>query len=235
MVLFLLCVVSFDPHAVSGLLPWLFFPVVLVTRAGIPARWVLRRLWVLAPFPLLVGLFNPLLDTQPMLLLDGLTIGGGWFSWLSILLRFLLAMSVLLVLVATTSLPELGRAAERLGTPRIFVTQILLMYRYLFVLTDEAERMARARDLRSFGGHGRGWSIYARLVGHLLLRAVGRAERIHQAMLCRGFKGTFPTTRASRLQAGDWTFLVGWSLVFVAVRFLNPVERLGAWIIGSGA
>ncbi|MBF0192017.1 MAG: cobalt ECF transporter T component CbiQ, partial [Magnetococcales bacterium] len=140
--IFLLCIVSFDPHTVGGLLPFLFFPLVLVTRAGVPPRWVLRRLLVLAPFPLLVGLFNPLLDTQPMTLTDGWLIGGGWFSWLSILLRFVLAVSALLALVATTSLPDLGRAAERLGTPRIFVTQILLLYRYLFVLTDEAVHVA---------------------------------------------------------------------------------------------
>ncbi|MBF0137681.1 MAG: cobalt ECF transporter T component CbiQ [Magnetococcus sp. DMHC-1] len=230
--LFLLCVLSFDKYAVSGLLPFFLFPLILVARAELSSRWLLHRLLLLAPLPLLIGLFNPFLDTRPIPVTDSLTIGGGWLSLLSIGLRFLLAMSAILVLTATTRLPDLGRAAERLGVPRIFVTQILLLYRYLFVLVQEAEQMARARNLRSFGRRGQGWSIHARLVGHLLLRAMHRAERVHQAMLCRGFHGSFPVAEATRLQSGDWRFLIVWLLILSGLRFGQPVVPLGALILG---
>ncbi|MBF0177069.1 MAG: cobalt ECF transporter T component CbiQ [Magnetococcales bacterium] len=232
--LFLLCVVSFDKYAVSGLLPFFLFPVVLSVRAGIPVRWLLRRLLVLAPFPLLVGLCNPLLDTHLIFLGDDFALRGGWFSLASILLRFLLAVSALLVLMATTTVPELGRAAEQLGAPRLFIAQILLLYRSLFLLTDEAMRMLRAKNLRSCGREGHGWRVHGRLVGSLLLRTLQRGERMQRAMLCRGFHGTLPTLRTAHWRAGEWSFLLGWSLLFGACRFLAPVQQVGDWMMGSG-
>jgi hypothetical protein len=67
--------------------------------------------------------------------------------------------------------------------PDVLVTQLLLLYRYIFVLGGETMRMARARALRSFGSAGMGLGVYAQILGHLLLRTYARAQRITRRCL----------------------------------------------------
>ena len=73
--------------------------------------------------------------------------------------------------------------------PRVFTAQLLFLQRYLFVLAEEALRMSTAHRLRAAPGRRLALSLYASLMGQLLLRAFDRAARVHQAMLARGFDG----------------------------------------------
>jgi len=89
----------------------------------------------------------------------------------------------------TTPFPELLRVLRAIHTPALLVTTLALMYRYLFVLADEAQRMRRARQSRTLRpGRGRIWRLLATVVGQLFVRATGRAERIYAAMCARGWR-----------------------------------------------
>jgi cobalt/nickel transport system permease protein len=187
--LFLLTVVSFPPYEVAALIPFFLFPVLLMTLGEIPAWFILRKILFVSPFALLIGIFNPFLDTRTVAVIAGLPISAGWMSFVSILLKFVLTTGAALLLVATTSFPGICHALRRLDFPSLFVSQLLFLYRYLFVLAEEAMRIARARDIRSFGRRGSGVAVFVRLVGVLFLRTVDRAERIYCAMLSRGFQG----------------------------------------------
>ena len=83
--------------------------------------------------------------------LFGIHVSGGWVSFFSILLKFFLTMCSALLLISTTSFPGICHALRKLGIPEIFISQLLFLYRYIFVLVEETLRMVRARDLRSFG------------------------------------------------------------------------------------
>ncbi len=109
--------------------------------------------------------------------------------------------------------------------------QLLLLYRYLFVLTEEAARLVRARALRSFGRRGMGVRVYGSMVGHLLLRTLDRARRIHRAMLARGFDGEIRTLRPLRIGAAEVAFVLGWSAVFLALRWVNLPRLLGSLFV----
>jgi cobalt/nickel transport system permease protein len=154
---FILVVVSFGRYEISALLPFGLFPLSLILLADLPPGTLLKKLLLAAPFALCVGIFNPFFDRQVLLQFGPLEISGGWVSFASILLRFTLTVLAALVLIATTSFTGVCRALDRLGAPKIFVLQLLFLYRYLFVLIDEAQRLVRARALRSFGGRGT-WS-----------------------------------------------------------------------------
>ena len=225
-------VISFDNYAVTALTPFFIFPVVMATLGGLPPRYLIRKIALLSPFALVVGLFNPLFDREVLLQLGGIGITGGWISFASIALRALLTISSALILVGVTGFTPLCRALEQLGTPRLFVVQLLFLYRYLFILTDEGIRLSRARGLRSFGGRGLGIGSFAPLVGHLLLRTWSRAERIHGAMLARGFSGEFHTSRECRFGAKELLFLGGWSALFVILRLYNLPQLLGTLVTG---
>jgi cobalt/nickel transport system permease protein len=123
-------------------------------------------------------------------------------------------------------------ALERLGMPQAFAVQLLVLYRYIFVLGEETSRAVRARELRTFGNQGRGMTSYASLLGHLLLRTWLRAERIHMAMLARGFTGSFHSHRRCRFGGREVTFLLGWSALFLTLRLENLPRVLGSLVLG---
>lgn len=230
--LFVVCVVSFPKYAVSPLLPFLLFPLVLATEGRVPLPWLAARLLAAAPFALMVGAFNPLLDRTP-LAIAGLAVAGGWVSYASIIMRFLLTTGAALVLIATTGFTDVAHALRRMGVPAVFATQLLFLYRYLFVLAEEALTMSRARLVRSFGRRGTGLRSFGPLLGSLLLRTYSRSQRIHAAMLLRGFDGTVRTRRALRLHAPDILFVLAWTTLLVLFRSFDVPALLGALISGA--
>lgn len=227
---FLVAVVSFDRYQVSALLPFLLFPVSLAALGNLPFGYLLRKLILVAPFAFFVALPNPWMDRAPLVHLGPVVVSGGWVSFTSILFRFALTVGAALVLIATTSFSGVCAALERVGVPRALAVQLLFLHRYLFVLTEEAGRLTRARRLRSFGRRGMGIRVYANLVGHLLLRTLARAQRIHLAMLARGFDGSIHLRRPLRIRWADAAFTLGWSAAFVLLRLYNVPRALGALV-----
>lgn len=230
--LFIVAVVSFGKYQLLPMLPFLLFPVALASDAGVPGRWITTRLLAAAPFAVLVGAFNPLLDRAVVAHVGGLAVTGGWVSYGSIIARFLLTTAAALVLIATTSFAGVANALQRLGVPEVFATQLLFLYRYVFVLAEEALSMQRARDLRSFGRRGSGIRVFGRMLGGLLLRTYARAQRIYAAMLLRGFDGRVRVRRKLKLRASDVAFVAGWAALFVLFRLVDVPGVLGAFITG---
>lgn len=227
---FLVCVVSFGKYALLPMLPFVLFPVALIAEAALPARFLLRKVLAVAPFALAVGVFNPLLDRTVVATVAGIDVSGGWVSFGSILLRVLLTTIAALTLIATTGMPGVCAALQRLGMPDVLTTQLLLLYRYIFVLAEETMRMARARALRSFGRRGMGLRTYVSMLGNLLLRTYARADRVYRAMLARGFDGRVRATAAGAFGLRDALFVVGWSAAFVFFRAYNVPLLLGTVI-----
>ena len=230
--IFMVSVVSFGRYELSALIPFSVFPVAVVALGELPAGYLLRKVVLVCPFALLVGICNPVFDRAVLMHLGPFAITGGWISCASIVMRAALTIAAALVLVAVTGFPAICRALESLGMPRAFAVQLMFLYRYLFVLTEEGGRAARARELRLFGNSGRSLASYASLIGHLLLRTWLRAERIHMAMLARGFTGVFHGGGQSRFGAAELLFLAGWSAFFLTLRLHNGAQLLGSLVTG---
>lgn len=150
--------------------------LIIAAVSTVPWRFILKRLLLLEPLALgiaVMALFQP----------NGTTI------FLSIVTRSTLCLFTVILLSNTTPFEDLLRAMSRLGVPRILITILALMYRYLFVLIDEGERLARARMSRTFSTNRvRRWQALASLIGQLFVRSTERAERIYAAMTARGWK-----------------------------------------------
>ncbi len=230
---FIVVVMSFPRHAVSALTPCLLYPVALVALGRIPPDYLFGKILIAAPLALVIGIFNPYFDRQPMAVVGPLVISGGWLSFVSIMLRFALTVGAALALVACTGLHRLGAGLERLGLPRVFVVQLLLLYRYLFVVTDDGARMLRSLELRRAGPQSPRLNVYGSMAGHLLLRSMDRADRIYRAMVGRGFDGEIRTLDRSRFRLADGLFLAGWTAFFVAARGWNLADLLGRLITGD--
>lgn len=155
---------------VAGLL------VVIVALSRIPPRFVLWRLVVLEPLALGVA---GLAILQPN--------GGRIFA--TMLAKTTLCLLAMILLSNTTPFSALLGVMRRARVPALLVSTLALMYRYLFVLTDEAQRMGRARASRTFRpGRWWTWTTLATVIGQLFVRSTERAERIYAAMAARGWK-----------------------------------------------
>lgn len=228
---FIVTVVSFERYAVAALLPLALFPLALAALGNIPLRLIGRSVLLAAPFAVLVGAFNPLFDTQVVVHVAGVGISGGWLSLVSILIRFLLTVSAALMLVAGTGFAPLCEGLRRLGVPQVLTTQLLLLHRYGSVLAGEAARMSLARELRA-NGRALPLKEWGALLGHLLLRALQRAQRIHQAMLARGFDGQLPADKTLAWQRRDTLFVLVCLLGFGLARWVDLPHGLGTLVLG---
>lgn len=227
---FIVTVVSFDKYTITGLLPFVIYPVVLIGAGNLPPAYLLNKILIIAPFAILIGLFNPLLDRSIHLYIGSIGITGGWISFASLLIRFILTVGTVLIFIALTSFNGLCIALDQLRVPSIFIVQLLFLYRYIFVLMEETVRMSRARTLRAFSSSGLGLKVFGTLLGHLLLRTLNRAERIHLAMSCRGFDGHMRLNHPAGFGACEMIFVLFWSSLFVTMRLYNIPLILGTAI-----
>lgn len=131
-----------------------------------------------------------------------------------------------MALVATMAPTSLGHALHRLRVPDKLVFLFLMAYRYIFVLEQEYQRLVRAARIRGFrpGTNVHTYRTYAYLVGMLFVRAAERAERVHWAMLCRGFRRKFYSLQEFRARGRDILFA---GIMGAAVIALAAVELSG--------
>ncbi|MBW2437525.1 MAG: cobalt ECF transporter T component CbiQ [Deltaproteobacteria bacterium] len=128
-----------------------------------------------------------------------------------------------IALVATMSFATVGHALYRLRVPEKIVYLLLMTYRYVFVIEQEYQRLVRATKIRGFrpGTNANTYRTYAYIVGMLFVRAAARAERVHQAMLCRGFKGKFYSLQEFHISTASWIFAVFMATIIVGLVIME--------------
>lgn len=195
--------VALMPRAAWPVYILLFALLLLVELlAGLGIAYVWKRAFLALPFALAAF---PLVFTQGMSVLVAFPAGNpafivyreGWERFASIVLKTLLSVQAAIILASCTPFPQLLQAMRGVGAPRLLTAMFGMMWRYLFVLADEALRLMRARAARSGRMDGRrgGGTLLWRarvtggMAGSLFLRGLERSERIYAAMLARGYDG----------------------------------------------
>jgi cobalt/nickel transport system permease protein len=196
--------------------------VVIITAASrVPFRYLLTRMLVVVPFILVVAVFVPFMHH------GGDSTHWGWLTvsnsgllilW-NVTAKSLISVSCLILLTSTTHFPDLMQGFERMHVPRFFTMVSSFMYRYIFIIVDEAERMKRARDSRNYRGK---WIWQAKVTGHMIaslfLRSHERGEHVYQAMAARSFEGTFPRWTEPKMAAADYIFMFAVAATALAGR-----------------
>jgi cobalt/nickel transport system permease protein len=226
--------------AVYMLLFALSLSVIILSEIGVGK--VLRRAmlalpFVLAALPLIFTSEGEVLFKIPLGFGELTVYGPGLERFLSIGLKSWLSVQMAIVLATTTPFPDLLLAMRGIRIPKLLVAVFGLMWRYLFVMADEAGRLMRAREARSgvlpddrrqttdegsqqatndyskLGKPGGSIAWRARvtggMAGNLMLRSLARGDRIYDAMRARGYDGEVRLLSAPRVGGGDWAALVG--------------------------
>jgi cobalt/nickel transport system permease protein len=161
----------------------------VVALSQVPFGYIGKRMVVEVPF-VVFAVLMPFVATGPRVDVLGLSLSeaglvGAW----GLLVKGTLGVMASLTLAATTEPRDLLVGLERLRVPRQLVQIVGFMVRYLEVVSDEMRRMRIARESRGFQGRGvRTWPVMARTVGALFIRSYERGERVHLAMLSRGYQ-----------------------------------------------
>jgi cobalt/nickel transport system permease protein len=135
-------------------------------------------------------------------------------TWITVL--------AMITFMAVTAFDMTLRGLQRMRCPGIIVALLAFMYRYIFLLVDEGERMTVARESRTVSMNAwRSLVSLSHLVGALFMRTFERGERIYSAMLSRGFTGEIMTVDVSRPARADAIALVVSAIYVVGVRYLG--------------
>ena len=221
-------VVSCDKYQIVPLLQLAVYPLVSFIIFDYSFKEALYRLRVVLPIVCCVGIFNPFFDRQILLSIGGIAISGGVLSMVSLMIKGILTVLASYLLVASTPVEKLCYALRMVHVPKIMVTQLLLIFRYINVLLDEVHRLTQAYSLRAPGQKGVHISAWGSLVGQLLLRTIDRADNIYESMCLRGYNGEFYFGKKIGWSIRDLLFLVIWVGVFAGARLFPVFQMVGS-------
>jgi cobalt/nickel transport system permease protein len=219
---FVLATTSTPPRAWPAFALLAMLALAAILASQIPLVEALKRSAIALPFAGMVAVSLPFTHTGEVLWT------GHPFGWIvtvtdeglilfaAVVVKAWLSVTLSGLLVATTRFPDLLYAMRSLHLPAILTTTISFMYRYLFVLADEAMRMQTARAARSVGSGRTVWwraRVLGGMVGSFFIRSYERSERIYAAMLSRGFAGQVRTLSRLTWQAHDTWVALAWAVV----------------------
>jgi cobalt/nickel transport system permease protein len=171
----------------------------VIALSRVPLRYLLPRMVVEVPFVVFAALM-PFIAHGPRTEVLGMTVSEpGLVAGVALLVKGTIGVLASLTLAATTEPQDLLRGLQRLRAPDLVVQIMGFMIRYLDVVTAELGRMMTA--LRSRGCDPRSprhWPVLARSLGALFIRSYERGERVHLAMLSRGYDGRLPQSGEAR-------------------------------------
>ena len=175
--------------------------------AGLPPGSLLLRAMAILPFSLTFGLITWL--------------AGDRMRALGLVEKSYLSTVAVLLLVGTTPLPRLLGGLESLGCPRLLVLLAQFLYRYLFVISEQAQHLrlaAACREGRARENRKSKFRAAAGALAMLFARSYHRAEGIHQAMLARAFTGRFSLLDPLRFEAADGFFTASLAALLILAR-----------------
>ncbi|GAA3619792.1 cobalt ECF transporter T component CbiQ [Kineosporia mesophila] len=198
--------------------------VILAVTAGIPLLLIARRLLIELPF-IGFALLLPFVASGERTDVLGLHLStdGLWGAW-ELLATATLGVSVSILLASTTPLREVLTGLERLRMPTLIVQIMSFMIRYADVVADELRRMRIARESRGFvASNIRHWPVLGRSAGALFVRCFERGERVHLAMLSRGYTGRMPQPEGDGATMTTWGLALSLPVLFAAVSLTAAV------------
>lgn len=190
---FMLVVVATPRTWFPAFAGYLAVVVAVVALSRVPASYLLKRMVVEVPFVVFAALM-PFVATGPRVEVLGVPVSeAGLLAAWALLAKGTLGVLASLTLAATTEPRDLLLGLQRLRFPDQLVQIMGFMIRYLDVVTSEMQRMRVARESRGFDARSpRHWPVLARSAGALFVRSYERGERVHLAMLSRGYTGSLP-------------------------------------------
>ena len=218
--IFILLTVSFGKYDLPGVLKMGIYLIILFVLGDISVKLLLKRMKAVLLLVCLVGIANPFFDREVMFRLGTVTVTGGMVSAVTLMFKGIFAVSASYLLMVTTSMEDICYALRKMHMQKMFVTVLMLVYRYMILFLKEIQRMTDAYTLRAPGQKGVHYKVWGTMVGQLLLRSMDRAQNVYDSMTLRGYNGEFHLRCKKRAGGSDYLYVFVWSMVLVCVRMI---------------
>ena len=184
-VFFIIFTLTSTSYALFSYLFLICLVILICFLAKIPVREMMKRTLIGLPFSFFLGLSNVILMPTPISFYNiPLTIG--LLSMISIMLKTFLCLAIVFLFVATTPLEDIAGAFVLLHVPYFLVSIILVTYRYIYLLVEEAGKMHQAYILRHFKKDALEMKHMGSFLGLLFVRSLHHAHLVDDAMSLRG-------------------------------------------------
>ncbi|MFQ6172472.1 cobalt ECF transporter T component CbiQ [Oryzobacter sp. R7] len=205
LVAFVLLVVSVPRDAHAALAALLLVAAGVLASTGVAVRLLLPRLAVEVPFAVFAAVL-PFVAVGPRVDLGPFRVSQpGLDAAVALLLTGTCGVVAAVAFAVTTRPRDLVRALQHLRVPDPLVLIVSFMVRYVDVVADQMRRMKVARESRGFSARSlRSWPPLAAGTGALFIRSYERGERVHLAMVSRGWNGRLPVTDELTATRAQW-------------------------------
>jgi cobalt/nickel transport system permease protein len=199
--------------------------ILLIFLAQLNLKAIAKKMMTIMSFLLLIWVVVPLtFEGEAWFQFGPLTLTRPGIQFAAqITLKSISILTIFIALITTMTLATLGNALHRLRIPAKIVYLLLMTYRYIFVIDQEYKRLRRAATIRGFqpGTNMHTYRTFAYFIGMLFVQAIARAERVYQAMKCRGFNGNFYSLGEFRSFWQNWIFLILMIFLLLGLAFLE--------------
>lgn len=224
---FLLTVVSFPKYDLEGVVSMYVYIIICYIYFELNLLKTIKKLSILMFFAAFVGIFNPIFDKTPMFNLGDFVVTGGILSFITLFIKGSLCLLASFLLFRLIGMNCLCYALQCLCVPAVFLTVLLLMYRYLIIFLKELNMMTQSYSLRSPRQKGINYKYWGVFVGQMLLRSLNRATEIYGAMQLRGFTGKFYLENKHNNTWHSLMFLLFWVGMFFLLRVTHVLCLIG--------
>jgi cobalt/nickel transport system permease protein len=208
-----LLIVSTPAYAFGVFLLFFAMSLILILVSNVPPAVFLRRALIALPFIIIALAAVPFIPKETGAVSYSLGFAGlsvtraGVLLVFNVLCKSILSVTFLTLLISSTPFRDLTAGLRELKVPSFIADTLSFMYHYLFILMEEAQRVALALDARLYGNR---WIWQAPAIGHMIgsifVRSFERGERIFLAMKARGYDSEIVKTRTAALTAADYFF-----------------------------
>lgn len=230
-ILYIAIVVSFNKYDFLGLFVLVLFPLLGYSASTISVSTCFRKLRIVLPLVLLVGVLNPFFDKVVLFQVGNVGVTGGVVSMVTLLMKGIFSLMASFLLIATTPIEEICSGLRVIRFPRILVTLILLTYRYIGVMLDEVGIMINSYSLRAPGQKGIHYSAWGSFIGQLILRSMDKATMLYESMLLRGFQGVFDYRITKSKNRYSWIIALILAALIVVCRIINVPVFIGSLFV----
>lgn len=222
-------VVSFNKYNLTGLLGMVIYLIVLFVVGEISIKQGLYRLRFVLPLVCLVGIANPFFDKKILMEIGNIQVSAGVISMLTLMIKGIFSVLAAYLLVASTQIEKICYSLRIIKAPKVIVTTILLIYRYITVLLEEVHITIQSYKLRAPSQKGIHFKAWGSLVGLILLRSMDRAQSVYESMCLRGYDGEIRDGRVQRFGLNSFIFVLVVAIYLVLFRVFPVFEIVGSW------
>lgn len=228
---FLGVTVSYGRYELSRVVVMCVYPIAVFALGGVSFSHCIKRVWLVIPVMLFFGIGNVIFDREIMFQVGRINISYGIISAFVLIFKGLLTVIACYLLVASTGIENICYDLAFIHIPRIVVTQIMLTYRYMSVLIEQAGDIWAAYRLRAPGQKGVNIRTWGPLLGQLLIRTYDKAQSVYDGMLLRGFDGRFPFRGRHGTIISGIIWAVVWCGIFALLRIYDLAGFVGSLIV----